>query len=165
MLFIASADPDHVQIALWAIHARYPKATFDVIARHQAIAIVDEMDFCRLVHVTGTAQGRLRVVRRVRQTGYPTVAFIEAGSGGFVALQALALVSGCKTIVFADENGSVVRLGANVEAFIHVGNRCANAWGTVIYSTSRQLLRTILTPVGLIILLVRTAVIIIRRGY
>ncbi len=163
VLFIASANPEHVRVALRGLCATYPHETFDVIGRHEAINAIGEFDGCRVIHVTGTAQGRLDLVRRLRQTGYATVAFVEAGSGGFVALQILPLLLGIRTTVLVDEDGSIVPVGASTAALRHVGDRLKKQWKAVLYSTGRSLLRTILTPVGIAVLLVRTVVVMARR--
>lgn len=162
VLFIASGDASHVQTAMRALRASYPDATFDVVARQEALTAFIGMDYCRVIHVTGNAQGRVRLVRHLRQTGYATVAFVEADSGEFVALQVLALFVGAMNILFADETGSIVPVGANTTLLRHVVHRVQARWHSILYSAVRSLLRTVLTPVGLVVLLVRTAIVLSR---
>ena len=104
-LFIASASPEHVRSALQGLRASYAGSSLDVICRHEAIAATGAVSGCRVVHVSGTAQGRLGLVRRLRQTGYAAVAFVEAGDGGYVAMQVLPLVLGIPKVILVDERG------------------------------------------------------------
>lgn len=163
LLFIASASPEHVRAALRGLHASYPDASFDVIARQEALSATSDVDGCRVIHVTGTAQGRLNLVRRLRQTGYAAVAFIEAGNGGYVALQVLPLVLGIRTVVLVDEDGSVVPIRASAVLVRHVANRLKKYWRAVIHFVGLAVLRTFLTPVGLVVLLMRTAILLARQ--
>lgn len=105
VLVIASANPEHVRSALQGLRASYAGSSFDVICRHEAIAATDDVSGCRVVHVTGTAQGRLGLVRRLQKTGYAAVAFVEAGYGGYVAMQVLPLVLGIPKVILVDEQG------------------------------------------------------------
>lgn len=156
VLFIASANPEHVRPTLRRLRASYPDATFDVIARQEALAATADVDGCRVVHVTGTAQGRLGLVRRLRQIGYATVAFIERGDGGYVALQVLSLVLGIRTVVLVDEYGSVIPIRASTALVRHVANRLRKRWQAVLVFAGLAVLRTFLTPIGLLILVART---------
>lgn len=87
VLFIASANPEHVRVALRSLRASCPDSTFDVIARQEGLTATNGVAGCRVIHVTGTAQGRMDLVRRLGQSGYGAIAFVEAGDGGYGALR------------------------------------------------------------------------------
>ncbi len=149
ILFIASGSAEHVRIALLSLCNSYPHATFDVIGRHEAINAIGEFDGCRVIHVTGTAQRRLDLVRRLRQTGYATVAFVEAGSGGFVALQVLPLILGIPKVILADEHGQTHAIlpFSNRSIVRHFATRLSNlhdvlvrhAFSAMLYQFCRRL--------------------------
>jgi len=96
-------------VALRGLRASYPDSTSDVIARQEALTATNDVPGCKVIHVTGTAQGRMGLVRRLRQSGYGAVAFVEAGDDGYGALQVLPLVLGIRTVVLVDEYDSVMR--------------------------------------------------------
>jgi len=156
VLFVASATPEHVRVALRGLRASYPDSTFDVIARQEAITATNDDPGCRVIHVTGTAQGRMGLVRRLRQSGYGAVAFVEAGDGGYGALQVLPLVLGIRTVVLVDEYGSVIPIRASTALVRHVANRLRKRWQAVLGFAGLAVLRTFLTPIGLLILVART---------
>ena len=156
LLFIASGSAEHVHAALRTLRMNFPYANIDVVARHDALAAVATIDSCTVVHVTGTASGRRSLVQRLRQTGYPTVAFVETGTGGFIALQALPFLLGIRDIFLVDEHGSIVHAGFNLVFLWHATQRLRHHWRNLFYSTGRNLLRTIITPIGLAILVYRT---------
>jgi len=163
VLFVASATPDHVRVALRGLRASYPDSTFDVISRQEALTATNDDPRCRVIHVTGTAQGRMDLIRRLRQSGYRAIAFVEAGDGGYGALQVLPLFLGVKSVFLVDENGLVSRVRMGAPLTRHIFSRLKEHWQAVLYSARLNALRTFLTPLGLIVLVLRTALLLTRH--
>lgn len=158
VLFIASAPPDQSRAALLELRRLFDTVQIDVIGRQESAAVCSQISGCEMIHVTGSAQGRLNLIRRLRRSHYQVVAFLEAGTSGFQALQAVAFLMGADRVVIFNETGCAIALNrTNLGAiFIHVGGRLRTRWPGILKWINISLIRAFLQPIGVIILLIRT---------
>lgn len=75
----------------------------------------------------------------------------------------LPLFLGVKSVFLVDENGLVSRVRMGTSLTRHIFSRLKVYWQAVLYSAGLNALRTFLTPLSLIVLVLRTALLLARH--
>ncbi len=169
ILYVASAKPPKARLALDALRARFPEATVAIATCPDFDQILDSEDRQRVIFRAGTGEARLRFIRNTRSKRYEWVAVVWGGDRGYLTMKLAAfLLRPRRALLCFNENGDAFewRWRNRRTVLRHIRWRLqspntATGWPNVAYYfTLRALQLCIGEPLGILLLLVRTVVLL-----